>query len=599
MIKDIKKNLLVVKYVFKFCPLYAFYTLIYIAVDAFLAIQKVLLIGKAVSLVETLIKSSIVEYTDLVMTIVKYLVIVIVCTIYTTIYTSYIKGYYRINYIRNIRKEMYLKSKIVDYENFDDPAFYDMYSRAMRDGTSRGIRVYEDITVLISSLVNTIAMGTFIVISNPILILIIVISVIARLIIGNKVNKNIHNFETEIETSRRMYGYVKRTFYQERFAAEIKCTDVGELLIDNCHKAQDFIDEKCIATYKKNTVFNSISTIITNILELGLVYVFLVLELFNGMGIPVFSEIVTATKQFSQNFFSMANFINKIKMNAMYIDYFIDYMNYKPKLETLGTVELNEDFKELTVKNVDFKYPLNDKLSLSNVNMKIRKGETIAIVGLNGAGKTTLVKLLLKFYNPTSGEILYNDTNIKDVKEDSIRSKYSIVFQDYRIYSVSIGENILMRKIKTEEDKVKIWTALDYVGMKEKIEKFPDGIDTMCTREFRMDGAEFSGGELQRLAIARAFASNADIYILDEPTSNLDPLAERRINQLIIEKASDKAVVLIAHRLSTVVDADRIVLIEYGKIIEEGSHEELMQKHGRYHEMFTTQGKLYFNKKTD
>ena len=157
MIKDIKKNLLVVKYVFKFCPLYAFYTLIYIAVDAFLAIQKVLLIGKAVSLVETLIKSSIVEYTDLVMTIVKYLVIVIVCTIYTTIYTSYIKGYYRINYIRNIRKEMYLKSKIVDYENFDDPAFYDMYSRAMRDGTSRGIRVYEDITVLISSLVNTIA----------------------------------------------------------------------------------------------------------------------------------------------------------------------------------------------------------------------------------------------------------------------------------------------------------------------------------------------------------------------------------------------------------------------------------------------------------
>ena len=154
---------------------------------------------------------------------------------------------------------MYMKSKIVDYENFDDPTFYDMYSRAMRDGTFRGIRVFEDITVLISSLVNTIAMGTFIIISNPILIIIIVVSVLIRLIIGNKVNKNVHNYETEIETSRRMYGYVKRTFYQERFAAEIKCTDVGELLIDNCHKAQDFIDEKCIKTYKKNTLLNSIS----------------------------------------------------------------------------------------------------------------------------------------------------------------------------------------------------------------------------------------------------------------------------------------------------------------------------------------------------
>lgn len=599
MIKDIKKNLLVVRYVFKYCPLYALFTLIYIAIDAFLSIQKVLLIGKAVSLVETLIKSSTIEYKDLIKIIVIYIVIVIVCTIYTTIYNSYIKGYYRINYIRNMRREMYMKSKIVDYENFDDPTFYDMYSRAMRDGTFRGIRVFEDITVLISSLVNTIAMGTFIIISNPILIIIIVVSVLIRLIIGNKVNKNVHNYETEIETSRRMYGYVKRTFYQERFAAEIKCTDVGELLIDNCHKAQDFIDEKCIKTYKKNTLLNSISSVVTNVLELGLVYVFLVLQLFKGMGIPVFSEVVTATKQFSSNFFNMANFINKIKMNAMYIDYFIDYMNYKPKLETLGTVELKEEFKELTVKNVDFKYPLNDKLSLSNVNMKIKKGETIAIVGLNGAGKTTLVKLLLKFYNPSSGEILYNDINIKDVKEDSIRGKYSIVFQDYRIYSVSIGENILMRKIQNDEDREKVWTALDYVGMKEKIEKFPDGIDTMCTREFRVDGAEFSGGELQRLVIARAFASNADIYILDEPTSNLDPLAERRINQLIIEKASDKAVILIAHRLSTVVDADRIVLIEYGKIIEEGSHDELMEKRGRYFEMFTTQGKLYFNKKTD
>lgn len=597
MIKDIKKNILVVKYVFRYCPFYALFTLLFIACNTFMSIQKIFLIGEAVSLVESLINKGLVEYTGFIIIIAKYLGIVIVCTIYTSFYNSYVKGYYRINYIKMMRKEMYKKAKNVDYENFDDPTFYDMYSRAMRDGITRGIRVFEDITTLISSLVNTIAMGTFIVVSNPYLIIIIIVSVIIRLIIGNKVNKNIHSYETEIETSRRMYGYVKRTFYQERFAAEIKCTNVGEILIDNCHKAQDFIDEKCISTYKKNTLLNSISTVITNVLELGLVYVFLVYQLFNGMGIPSFSEIVTATKQFSQNFYSMASFFNKIKMNAMYIDYFIEYMNYKPKLETLGTEELNEELKELTVENVDFKYPANDRLSLSNININIKKGETIAIVGLNGAGKTTLVKLLLKFYNPTSGKVLYNGKDIKDVKENEIRSKYSIVFQDYRIYGVTIGENILMRKVETEEDEKRIWTALEYVGMKEKIENFADGINTMCTREFRTDGAEFSGGELQRLVIARAFASNADIYILDEPTSNLDPLAERRVNQLIIEKASDKAVIIIAHRLSTVVDADRIILIEYGKIIEEGNHEELMRLKGKYFEMFSTQGNLYFNNK--
>ncbi len=597
MIKDIKKNLLVVKYVFKYCPLYALFTIAYIVFNTFLAVQKVILIGDAVLFVEKLIESGGNDYSELLRLIIKYLVIVVICATYTSIYNTYIKGYYRINYIKMMRRTMYLKAKIVDYENFDDPTFYDMYSRAMRDGIRRGIIVFEDITTLISSLANTIAMGTFIVINNPLLIIIIVFSVIIRLIIGQRVNKNVHNYETEIETSRRMYGYVKRTFYQERFAAEIKCTNIGELLIDNCHKAQDFIDKKCIKTYKKNTILESISSFATNILEMGLVYIFLVYKLFNGLGISEFSSVITATKQFSQNFFNMANFINKIKMNAMYIDYFIEFMNYEPKLETLGTEEVNEEFKELEVQNVDFKYPLNDRLSLDNVNMKIKKGETIAIVGLNGAGKTTLVKLLLKFYHPTNGSILYNGKDIRNAKEDSIRSKYSIVFQEYRIYGVTIAENILMRKVKSEEDVKKIWTALDYVGMKEKIEKLPEGINTMCTREFRTDGAEFSGGELQRLVIARAFASNADIYILDEPTSNLDPLAERKINQLIIEKATDKAVILIAHRLSTVVDADKIILIEYGKIIEKGSHEELMNKHGRYYEMFTTQGKLYLNRK--
>ena len=218
---------------------------------------------------------------------------------------------------------------------------------------------------------------------------------------------------------------------------------------------------------------------------------------------------------------------------------------------------------------------------------------------MNGAGKTTLIKLLLKFYNPKEGDILYNGKSIKNAKEDVLRKKYAIVFQDYRIYGVTIGENILMRKIANEEDEKRVWTALEYVGMKEKITKLPQGINTICTREFRSDGAVFSGGELQRIAIARAFASNADIFILDEPTSNLDPLAEKRINNLIIEKAKDKAVILIAHRLSTVVDADRIILIEYGKIIEEGTHAELIEKKGKYFEMFTTQSYLYKSNKGD
>lgn len=593
MFKDIKKNFQVVKYVFKFCPLYAVFTLFYIICNTISTLVKVYLIQELVGLVEGIIKSNEIVYTKIIMCISIYILIVLICNIYTSIYASYIKGKYRIIFIKSMRMLMFRKAKDVDYESFDNPDFYDAYSRAMRDGTTRGIVVYEDLTNFISSLVNVLALGTIIFVADPILIIIIFVSVIIRLLLSHQVNKNTNKLDKEIERDKRMYGYVNRTFYQDRFAAEIKTTSIGDLLIEKCNEAQMSIDSKHIAVSKKNLVLKVLSSMVSNALEMAGSYVYLVYKLFNDLTIPTFSSLITASTQFGVNLYNMADIFVKIKNNAMYIDFFLEYINYKPKLEKTGTEHLDNSFEKIEIRNVSFKYPNFDRFALDNINITLRKGEKIAIVGLNGAGKTTLIKLLLKFYNPTEGSILYNNQDIRNVIEDEIRSKYSIVFQEYKIYGVTIGENILMRKVKTKEDEDIIWKALENVGMKEKIEKYPDKLNTMCTREFRNDGAEFSGGELQRLVIARAFASGGDICVLDEPTSNLDPLAERKINQLIMEKAQDKAIILIAHRLSTVVDADKIILIEYGKIIEEGNHDELMNKKGKYYEMFTTQGLLY------
>ncbi len=593
MFKDIKKNFQVVKYVFKFCPLYALFTLFYIICNTISTLAKVYLIQELVGLVEGIIKSNEIVYTKIIMCISIYILIVLICNIYTSIYASYIKGKYRIIFIKSMRMLMFRKAKDVDYESFDNPDFYDAYSRAMRDGTTRGIVVYEDLTNFISSLVNVLALGTIIFVADPILIIIIFVSVIIRLLLSHQVNKNTNKLDKEIERDKRMYGYVNRTFYQDRFAAEIKTTSIGDLLIEKCNEAQMSIDSKHIAVSKKNLVLKVLSSMVSNALEMAGSYVYLVYKLFNDLTIPTFSSLITASTQFGVNLYNMADIFVKIKNNAMYIDFFLEYINYKPKLEKTGTEHLDNSFEKIEIRNVSFKYPNFDRFALDNINITLRKGEKIAIVGLNGAGKTTLIKLLLKFYNPTGGSILYNNQDIRNVIEDEIRSKYSIVFQEYKIYGVTIGENILMRKVKTKEDEDIIWKALENVGMKEKIEKYPDKLNTMCTREFRNDGAEFSGGELQRLVIARAFASGGDICVLDEPTSNLDPLAERKINQLIMEKAQDKAIILIAHRLSTVVDADKIILIEYGKIIEEGNHDELMNKKGKYYEMFTTQGLLY------
>ena len=601
MIKDLIKNFKVVKYVFKFCPMYIFFTILYILANTIQVLSKVYLIEYVVEVVSNAIikDDPLIDFKNILISLSIYLGIILITTLIKSYYNTVLKGKYRFVYYGAIQQLMFKKARKVDYADFDNPDFYDMYSRALRDGTHRGISVYEDFTNFIAAIVNTIALGTYIVLSDYFLIAVVLFSVIVRIIIANIVNKNTHKFDEETETDRRMYGYVNRTFYQQRFAAEIKTTSIGELLIDKCHESQHNIDAKFIKTYKKNTALESVSTVVSNLFENGAIYIYLTHKLFQGLKISRLSSMLSAATQFSQNFYDAASFLNKIKLNSLYIDYFLDYMNYEPKLEEGGKKDLDVKFASLEFKDVTFRYPNTDFDATKDINLKIKRGEKISIVGLNGAGKTTLIKLLYKFYNPDSGEIYYNDQTIRETKEDVIRRKYSVIFQDFRLYAVSIAENVLMRKVDSPEDERIVWDALEKVGMKEKIEKLPEGINTIYSREFGREGAVLSGGEGQKVAIARVFASNADIYILDEPTSSLDPIAERDINNLIISKSEDKTIIIIAHRLSTVVDTDRILLIEYGKIIEEGTHQELIAKQGKYYEMFNTQAMLYVHKEDE
>lgn len=594
MFKDLKKNFQIVKYVFKFCPWYIFFTMIFIICNTVQVLAKVYLIEYFVEIVENAVKNNSIqgeEFSKIVTSLVIYLLLMLVVTIYRVYYNNIVKAKYRLVYIGAVNHMMYSKARLIDYADFDNPEFYDIYSRAIRDGTVRGIRVYEDFTNFISSIVNTIALGTYIVVGDSILIAVVLVSVLARLLIANKVNKNRHKFDTETEIDRRMYDYVNRTFYQQRFAAEIKTTSISELLIDKCNDAQRSIDKKFIKTHRQNTILNSISAVISNLFENGVIYCYLVYKLFRGLKISRLSSMLNAATQFSSNFYEAASFFNRIKLNALYIDYFLDFMKYQPTLEEAGNKDLHEKFERLKVDNVTFSYPGTNFFALNNINLEIKRGDKLAIVGLNGAGKTTLIKLFLKFYNPDVGEIYYNNQTVRETKENIIRRKYSIIFQDFRLYDISIAENVLMHPIRNKDDETIVWKALELVGLKEKVEALEQGVYTLYSREF--NGVEFSGGERQKLAIARVFASDADIYILDEPTSSLDPLAERDINRLIMEKSEDKTIIIIAHRLSTVVDADRIILMEYGKIVEDGTHDQLMLEKGNYYKMFSTQAALY------
>ena len=229
---------------------------------------------------------------------------------------------------------------------------------------------------------------------------------------------------------------------------------------------------------------------------------------------------------------------------------------------------------------------------LKNISINIRPYEKIAFVGYNGAGKTTLTKLLMRLYDVSKGEILLNNVNIKNYELESYRNSFGTVFQDYQIFAANIAENVIMDEVTNNEKDI-ISNALENSGFADKLNSYKNGIYTPLTREFEETGVNISGGEAQKIAIARVFAKPCQIIILDEPSSALDPISEYNLNQTMLEAAANKTVIFISHRLSSARMADRIYMLEKGEVIEQGSHEELMNFAGKYAEMFNLQAEKY------
>ena len=244
-------------------------------------------------------------------------------------------------------------------------------------------------------------------------------------------------------------------------------------------------------------------------------------------------------------------------------------------------------------RHVSFIYPGTERKVLDDVNLVIRPGETLVLVGLNGAGKTTLLKLLTRLYDPTEGVILLDGEDIRAYDVKDLYSMYGIIFQDFGKYAVSVTENIHFGDIRKEMKEEDIRKAAEEADATDYIGHLPGGFDTPLMRIFEENGIELSIGQWQKLAIARAFYSDSDVLILDEPTASLDPMAEQEIFNQFDRLRADKTTIFVSHRLSSATVASKIAVLEYGKLIEEGDHRTLMAKRGRYYELFSTQAKRY------
>ena len=301
--------------------------------------------------------------------------------------------------------------------------------------------------------------------------------------------------------------------------------------------------------------------------------------------------LFSASSTLKNSLRNVALLFTQFEQHSLYVEKIRTFLDFKSEMVSGNRqIETNE-FRELTIENIRFAYG-EDADTINDVSMSVKAGEKIAIVGYNGAGKSTLIKLLLRLYDVDSGSIKLNGVDIKEYDKASYLGLFATVFQDYKLFASTIDDNVKM-DIAKEEDHEAIKKALCDSGFQDRLDTLEEGIETKLTREFDEAGINLSGGEAQKVAIVRTFYKYCPIIILDEPSSALDPISEYKLNEVMMQAAANKAVIFISHRLSSTIMADRIYMFEKGRIIEQGSHEELMKLGGKYAEMFHLQAEKY------
>ncbi len=491
-----------------------------------------------------------------------------------------------------INSLVFKKAQEVELGCYENPEFFDKYNRATWVVDQGGFkRIIEGSAWTLGSVVSLVSLVMYLVSIDPWLIVFLLCPIV---VIFFRVRKNSVELEKEKEMTpyEREKDYVRRTILLKDFAKEIKTTNIFVVLEKRFRKAI----EKNINVIKKYgwkiALLESISDYFSEIIPVagGFVYGCYRLMIAQDIAISQFSVLVSAITTCRNKVGQLAHYFAMQQKHCLWVQNLREFLEYEPKIQ--GGDIIPEDFESLEFKNVSFKYKDDADYILKDVSFKIEKGQTIAVVGHNGAGKTTLSKLLMRLYDVTDGEILYNGINIKEYDLLKYREKFACVFQDYRVFAMTVSENVLTEEV-TEENKEIAVNALEMAGIYGKISKLPQKEDSILTKEFDKEGVLLSGGETQKVTISRVFARDFDIAILDEPSSALDPVAESKMYDALIEGTKGKTVIYISHRLSSATRSDNILVFNKGVLSEQGNHHKLMENNGYYQEMFTLQASGY------
>ena len=494
---------------------------------------------------------------------------------------------------RTLYRKLYAKARNVELRCFEDADFYNRYTMAL-DGSAQKMTTSVNyfFSVVFGVVAAAAAFWSMFTI-DPWSVLFVISPIIGNFVFGALMNKIWGGRYVDTVKNNRIAEYVNRVMHLAEYAKEIRYSSIHDLMMKRYNDAMDG-NAKVADKYGRKAIAYTWAQNVTTfalVFEGIMIYAAYRTIVSETMGLAELAIMFTAMSTSSWILIGLFNNFTEALKNGQFLEYFRTFMEYKEKIPENQDGVMPEKICSIEFKNVCFEYKENEPV-INNLSFRIEGDKVCALVGHNGAGKSTIIKLLFRLYDPTNGEILVNGTNIKEYNLKAYRKQFSAAFQDYKVMAMSVKDNVLMGESFDEPDKT-AERALKCAGVWDKVSSLSNGMNTIMTKEFDNDGAVLSGGEQQKIVVARAFAQQASVKVFDEPSSALDPIAEYDLYKGIMDESKGHITLFISHRLSSVKDADEVFMLENGTVIEQGTHRQLMDMGGKYCEMFTKQAQNY------
>jgi ATP-binding cassette subfamily B protein len=493
------------------------------------------------------------------------------------------------DYIKTI---LHAKSIEMDLEFYENSAFHDTLRRAQQEAPYRPVRIVNSLLQTTQSGLSLLVIGFFLMFTlHWGFFVALLFAAAPGLWIRARQSKENFQLQRSQTATERSISYMEMTLTNDWFAKELRLFDLGGFFSKRSQDLRNKLREEKIAFAKRRTRRELVTHLFWTAALYGSLAAIALRAARGGISfgsLVMYYQAIQRAQGYLQEFLQGTL---QLYENNLFLQNLSEFLELKPRIAEPPNPKQPSP-GALVFENVSFTYPGKDALALQNVSFTVQPGQKVALVGENGSGKTTLVKLMCRLYDPTQGRILLDGVDLRELSVRDLRRQFSVIFQDFVRYHLTLGQNIALGDLAAAEDRARIAQAARKAGADEFIEKFPERYQTKLGRVF-YEGEEISGGQWQKIALARAFLREAPFIIMDEPSSALDARAEYELFERFAKMAAGRAAILISHRLSTVRMADRILMMEDGRIVEEGSHDELIARGGAYARLFEMQAKNY------